>query len=133
VQAALKRWCDGKKVDLVITVGGTGFTTQDITPEATQPLLHKQAPGLVSVMMEGCMDVTPTMLLSRPMAGIRNGTLIINMPGSPNAVAECLDTLMPALPHGLTQLQGVKDSGCRAAPHVTPHPYVGKKAGGGCG
>ncbi|MCO5550408.1 hypothetical protein L7F22_003892 [Adiantum nelumboides] len=108
IQQMLKKWSDQDKVHLIITTGGTGFTQRDITPEATKPLLHKEAPSLVQVMLLESLKVTPTAVLSRAAAGIRNSSLIINMPGNPNAVAECLEALMPSLPHALKQLNGDK-------------------------
>ncbi|KAI5063213.1 hypothetical protein GOP47_0021760 [Adiantum capillus-veneris] len=108
IQQMLKKWSDQDKVHLIITTGGTGFTQRDITPEATKPLLHKEAPSLVQVMLLESLKVTPTAVLSRAVAGIRNSSLIINMPGNPNAVAECLEALMPSLPHALNQLKGHK-------------------------
>lgn len=108
IQQVLKKWSDQDKVQLILTTGGTGFAPRDVTPEATKPLLHKEAPGLVQVMLLESLKVTPTAMLSRATAGIRGSTLIINMPGNPNAVAECLEALMPAVPHALNQLQGNK-------------------------
>ncbi|MCO5575023.1 hypothetical protein L7F22_028820 [Adiantum nelumboides] len=108
IQQMLKKWSDQDKLHLIITTGGTGFTQRDITPEATKPLLHKEAPSLVQVMLLESLKVTPTAVLSRAAAGIRNSSLIINMPGNPNAVAECLEALMPSLPHALKQLKGDK-------------------------
>ncbi|OAE30164.1 hypothetical protein AXG93_4295s1190 [Marchantia polymorpha subsp. ruderalis] len=121
IQEVLKIWSDEEKVHLILTTGGTGFTPRDITPEATLPLLHKQAPGIVQVMLNKSLQVTPTAMLSRAAAGIRGSTLIINMPGNPNAVAECLDALMPALPHALRQIRGDKrEKHPRHVPHATP-------------
>eukprot|EP00250_Pteridium_aquilinum_P007913 c17529_g1_i2 orf=103-2175(+) len=108
IQQIIKKWSDQDKVHLVITTGGTGFTQRDVTPEATKPLLHKEAPSLVQVMLLESLKVTPTAVLSRAVAGIRYSTLIINMPGNPNAVAECLEALMQSLPHALKQLRGDK-------------------------
>lgn len=119
IQQILKKWSDQDKVQLIITTGGTGFTQRDITPEATKPLLHKEAPSLVQVMLLESLKVTPTAVLSRAVAGIRWSTLIINMPGNPNAVAECLEALMPSLPHALKQLKGDKRE---KHPLHVPHP-----------
>ncbi|KAL4193081.1 hypothetical protein AMTRI_Chr06g175130 [Amborella trichopoda] len=108
IQNVLKNWSDVKKVNLILTTGGTGFSPRDITPEATKSLIEREAPGLLQVMLQESLKVTPFAMLSRAMAGIRGSTLIINMPGNPNAVAECIDALMPALPHALRQLKGDK-------------------------
>lgn len=121
IQQVVKKWSDEDKVDLVITTGGTGFTQRDITPEATKPLLHKDAPSLVQVMLLESLKVTPTAVLSRAVAGIRYSTLIINMPGNPNAVAECFEALMPSLPHALKQIKGDKrEKHPLHVPHPTP-------------
>lgn len=108
IQAVLKRWSDVDHVNLIITTGGTGFTPRDVTPEATRPLIERETPGITQVMLLESLKVTPTAMLSRAAAGIRGSTLIINMPGNPNAVAECITALMPALPHALKQLRGDK-------------------------
>ncbi|GLJ08275.1 hypothetical protein SUGI_0085410 [Cryptomeria japonica] len=123
IQECIQRWSDHDKVDLILTTGGTGFTPRDVTPEATKPLLHKEAPGLVQVMLQESLKVTKTAVLSRAVAGIRGSTLIINMPGNPNAVAECMDALMPALPHALRQLRGdKKEKHPRHVPHADSKP-----------
>mmetsp|Transcript_36499 Transcript_36499/g.70024 ORF Transcript_36499/g.70024 Transcript_36499/m.70024 type:complete len:465 (-) Transcript_36499:1159-2553(-) len=128
IQAAVRKWCEGEqKADLVITVGGTGFGPHDLTPEATFPLLDKQAPGLVAVMLAKSMEISPTNMLSRPSAGMRNNTLIINMPGDSSAFVECLDALMPALPHGLKQLRGEVEMN-----HPRHVPHGGLNSGCGC-
>lgn len=118
IQHILKTWSDIEKVDLIITLGGTGFTPRDVTPEATKPLIEKETPGLLYVMMHESLKVTPSAMLSRSAAGIRGSTLIINMPGNPNAVAECMEALLPALKHGLKQLRGDKrEKHPRHVPH----------------
>lgn len=122
IQQMITKWSDQDQVHLIVTTGGTGFTPRDITPEATKPLLHKEAPSLVQVMLLESLKVTPTAVLSRAVAGIRNSSLIINMPGNPNAVAECLEALMPSLPHALKQLKGDKRE---KHPLHLPHPPVG--------
>lgn len=123
IQGVIKRWSDHDKVDLILTTGGTGFAPRDVTPEATKPLLQREAPGLVQVMLQESLKVTKTAMLSRAVAGIRGSTLIINMPGNPNAVAECLEALMPALPHALRQLRGdKKEKHPRHVPHADSKP-----------
>ncbi|XP_015973537.1 molybdopterin biosynthesis protein CNX1 isoform X1 [Arachis duranensis] len=108
IQEFLKRWSDVEHVDLIITLGGTGFTSRDVTPEATKQLIEKETPGLLYVMTQESLKVTPSAMLSRAAAGIRGSTLIINMPGNPNAAAECMEALLPSLKHGLKQLKGEK-------------------------
>ncbi|RYR45797.1 hypothetical protein Ahy_A07g031584 isoform B [Arachis hypogaea] len=103
--------------------GGTGFTSRDVTPEATKQLIEKETPGLLYVMTQESLKVTPSAMLSRAAAGIRGSTLIINMPGNPNAAAECMEALLPSLKHGLKQLKGEKrEKHPRHVPHAEAVP-----------
>ncbi|MDP3014346.1 MAG: MogA/MoaB family molybdenum cofactor biosynthesis protein, partial [Candidatus Subteraquimicrobiales bacterium] len=86
--------------------GGTGFSPRDVTPEATLSVIQKEAPGLAEAMRLESLKVTPHAMLSRAVAGIRENVLIVNLPGSPKAVKECLSAILPALPHGLEILKG---------------------------
>ncbi|CAK9188390.1 unnamed protein product [Ilex paraguariensis] len=123
IKEILKRWSDVDKMDLILTLGGTGFTPRDVTPEATKELIQKETPGLLHVMMQESLKVTPFAMLSRSAAGIRGSTLIINMPGNPNAVAECMDALLPALKHALKQIKGDKrEKHPRHVPHAQATP-----------
>ncbi|XP_078434389.1 molybdopterin biosynthesis CNX1 protein / molybdenum cofactor biosynthesis enzyme CNX1 (CNX1) [Wolffia australiana] len=123
IKSTLLQWCDVDRVDLILTLGGTGFTPRDVTPEATKAVLEKEANGLIFVMLKESLKVTPTAMLSRAAAGIRGSTLIINMPGNPNAVAECMDALAPALKHGLRQIRGEKrEKHPRHVPHADSKP-----------
>ncbi|MEK7275514.1 MAG: molybdopterin adenylyltransferase [Candidatus Desantisbacteria bacterium] len=98
--------------DLVLTTGGTGCSPRDITPEATLMVIDREVPGLAEAMRSASLKITPHAMLSRAVAGIRKQCLIINLPGSPNGAAECLNVIMPALPHGLNVLRGdVSDCG----------------------
>ena len=97
---------DEAKVDLVFTTGGTGLGPRDVTPEATVSVCEKLVPGLGELMRLKGLEKTPNAILSRSIAGIRKGTLIINLPGSPKAVRECLDIVMPVLPHALKMMRG---------------------------
>ncbi len=106
LKEAMISMSDRKKLDLVFTSGGTGFSSRDNTPEATLAVIRKQAPGLVEAMRADSLKRTNRAMLSRAVAGIRNNTLIINLPGSVKAVRECLAVIMPALPHGLEILTG---------------------------
>ncbi|KAL0927850.1 hypothetical protein M5K25_002065 [Dendrobium thyrsiflorum] len=123
IKEVLKKWSDIDRVDLILTLGGTGFTPRDVTPEATKALLQKDAPGLSFVMLQESLKVTPFAMLSRAAAGIRGSTLIINMPGNPNAVAECIEALLPALKHALRQIKGDKrEKHPRHIPHAQSQP-----------
>lgn len=93
-------------VDLLVTTGGTGFSPRDCTPEAAADVIERPVPGIPEAMRAASMQITPRAMLSRGTAGIRGGTLILNLPGSPKAVRECLEAVLPALGHGLDVLRG---------------------------
>ncbi|MDR1603336.1 MAG: MogA/MoaB family molybdenum cofactor biosynthesis protein [Gracilibacteraceae bacterium] len=93
-------------LDIIFTTGGTGFSPRDITPEATLAVVERLAPGIPEAMRLESMKITPRAMLSRAVAGIRGRTLIINLPGSPKAVRECLGAVLPALAHGVEILTG---------------------------
>ncbi|KAG0570477.1 hypothetical protein KC19_6G165500 [Ceratodon purpureus] len=123
IQEVLTRWSDVDHINLILTTGGTGFTPRDVTPEATRPLIQRETPGITQVMLLESLKVTPTAMLSRAAAGIRGSSLIINMPGNPNAVAECIAALMPALPHAMKQLRGDKrEKHPNHVPHAAARP-----------
>ena len=102
----LKHYCNGHSIDLAITVGGTGFSPRDVTPEATRALLDRPTPGLDEAMRAASLAKTPHAMLSRGASGIRGATLIVNLPGSLRAAVENLDAIIPALGHGLKKLRG---------------------------
>ena len=103
---ALRRLCDASLTDVIITTGGTGFAPRDVTPEATADVCPKRAEGLIHGIIAGGLKHTPRAVLSRAMAGIRGQTLVVNLSGSPKAVAEQLAILMPLLPHAMEVLSG---------------------------
>ena len=106
IEAALRQWCDREPVDLIVTTGGTGFAPRDVTPEATIAVCDRLTPGIPEAMRYASMQVTSRAMLSRAAAGIRRGTLIVNLPGSPKAAKENLEAVLPTLAHGLEMLSG---------------------------
>jgi len=106
IRRALEDMADGLRLDLVITTGGTGLGPRDVTPEATRAVVSRLVPGIPIALIAGGMNKTPYAALSRAEAGIRNGCLIINLPGSPKAVREGMEILLPILPHALKILAG---------------------------
>lgn len=98
---------DTEGADLILTTGGTGFSKRDRTPEATMNTATRNAPGIAEAMRALSLRVTPRAMLSRGASVIRNETLIVNLPGSPKAVKECLEFILPSLPHGLGILKGL--------------------------
>jgi len=95
-----------KKVDLILTTGGTGPSPRDVTPEATREVIEREMPGIPEAMRYEGRKKTPYAMLSRAVAGIRGNTLIINLPGSPKAVKESLDVLLRCLPHAIEKIKG---------------------------
>ena len=93
-------------VNLIVTTGGTGFVTRDNTPEATRAVIEREAPGLAEAMRFETAKINPKAMLSRGVCGIRNNTLIINLPGSPKGVKECFEVIKPVLQHAINLLSG---------------------------
>lgn len=106
IEKELIHLCDEVKVNLVLTNGGTGFSKRDVTPEATLKVIEKYVPGLGEAMRMKSLEITPKAMLSRAVAGIRKDTLIVNLPGSPKGAVENLETILPALRHGIEILTG---------------------------
>ncbi len=102
----LIKWADGDNLDMVITTGGTGLTPRDVTPEATLAVVDRIVPGFAEAMRAESLKKTPHAMLSRAVVGTRGKCLIINLPGSPKAVRECLRAILPALPHAVETLKG---------------------------
>lgn len=98
-------WSARGDVDLVLSSGGTGFAPRDVTPEATEKVVERRAPGLAEAMRAASLEITPHAMLSRARAGIRQRTLIVNLPGSPKAALENLAVIIPVLPHAVELLQ----------------------------
>ena len=105
IENRLAEWSDSGEVDLILTTGGTGMGRYDVTPEACLAVLDKEVPGLAESMRAQTLKFTPMAMLSRSVAGIRGFTLIITLPGSTKGVQECLDVVLPVLPHALELLQ----------------------------
>jgi molybdopterin adenylyltransferase len=106
IGSQLREWADGDGVDLVLTTGGTGLSPRDVTPEATRTVFEKEAPGIAEMLRSVSADTVLTAWLSRGVAGTRNRTLIVNMPGSARAVSECMGILLPVMDHALEVLGG---------------------------
>ena len=106
IEEKLCQIADSGEVQLLVTTGGTGFAPRDVTPEATLAVCDRLTPGIPEAMRYASMQVTSRAMLSRAQAGIRKGTLIINLPGSPKAAKENLEAVLPAIGHGLEMLSG---------------------------
>ena len=113
LEEEMKAVCDEDRADLLLTTGGTGFSPRDVMPEATAAVSERMVPGIPEAMRYYSLQITPRAMLSRAAAGIRKRTLIVNLPGSPKAVKECLEYILPALGHGLEILRG-EASDCAA-------------------
>ena len=114
IERELRRLCDEEVCDLVVTTGGTGLSPRDVTPEATLAVIHREVPGMAEAMRAAGLAHTPRAMLSRGVCGMRGQTLIINLSGSPRAVTEQLEAIMPALPHAIETASGVPQECARA-------------------
>lgn len=111
IAAALRVWCDARTVDLILTTGGTGLTARDVTPEATRDVAERDVPGIPLSLAIAGLQKTPYAALARGIAVTRGTTLIVNLPGSPKAVAEGLDVLLPLFGHISELLAGPVEHG----------------------
>ena len=116
IAGKLAEWADGGSVDVILTTGGTGLGPRDVTPEATLSVVDRVVPGFAEAMRAKTFEATPFAILSRAVAGVRGKCLIINLPGSPKAVRECLEVILPAIPHAVEIIKG----------EVTEHIAPGK-------
>jgi molybdopterin adenylyltransferase len=105
IRKTLADWVDGGQMDIILTTGGTGFSPRDVTPEATNLVIDRLAPGLAEAMRIESRKVTPHAILSRAVAGMRGRVLIINLPGSPKAAIENIQVLLPVLAHAMELLK----------------------------
>ena len=102
----LIEYADEKKLDLIVTTGGTGVSPRDVTPEATKAVIERELPGMAEAMRFESLKKTPNAMISRAVCGIRKQSLIINLPGSPKAVRENLAILLPAINHAIEKIKG---------------------------
>ena len=110
ISATLTDLSDNQQADIVLTTGGTGFAPRDVTPEATEAVIERRTPGISEAIRQKSLSITPNDMLSRATAGIRGKTLIINLPGSPKAVRESLEVIMPVFKHAVETMSGITQS-----------------------
>jgi molybdenum cofactor synthesis domain-containing protein len=106
IKKTLIDYADARKLDLILTTGGTGVSPRDLTPDATLAVIDKEIPGMGEAMRRESAAITPHAMISRAVAGIRGRTLIVNLPGSPKGVRENLSVVLPALKHAIEKIQG---------------------------
>jgi molybdopterin adenylyltransferase len=106
IEATLRELCDSRGCSLVVTTGGTGPALRDVTPEATEAVCEKMMPGFGELMRTASLKFVPTAILSRQTAGIRGKSLIVNLPGKPSAIDDCLNAVFPAIPYCIDLIEG---------------------------
>ena len=106
IESTMKQMSDKEKCSLIVTTGGTGPALRDVTPEATEAVCDKMMPGFGELMRQVSLQYVPTAILSRQTAGIRGNSLIINLPGKPKSIRECLDAVFPAIPYCIDLIEG---------------------------
>lgn len=106
IAATIRQLADERRLDVILTTGGTGLARRDVTPQATLSCIDYEVPGIAEAMRAFSLTKTPAAMTSRAVAGVRGRSLIVNLPGSPKAVRECLEVLLPALPHAVNLLRG---------------------------
>tara|TARA_B100000945_G_scaffold175448_1_gene140721 strand:- start:28859 stop:29347 length:489 start_codon:yes stop_codon:yes gene_type:complete len=108
IQETLIEWSDNGEVDLILSTGGTGLGPRDRTPEATKLILDIEVPGISEIMRIQTFSQTPFAVLSRSVSGVRSGCLIVNLPGSPSGVEQCMNIILPSINHALEMIRGWK-------------------------
>jgi len=106
ISKALRRFSDEHNIEIVLTTGGTGLGPRDVTPEATRAVCDRRVPGFAEILRSESYKKTPNAVLSRGVSGMRDKTLIINLPGSPKAVRECMEIILKVLPHAVDMMHG---------------------------
>jgi len=106
IKSALLEYADERKMDLVVTTGGTGVSPRDVTPDATMEIIERELPGMAEAMRRESMKKTPHAMISRAIAGIKGESLIVNLPGSPRGAIENLNVILPALKHAIEKIRG---------------------------
>jgi molybdopterin adenylyltransferase len=124
ISRKLVEWADRGDVDVILTTGGTGLSDTDVTPEATLAVVEKLVPGISEIIRTETYKKTPMAMLSRAVAGVHKKCLIINMPGSPKAVSECLEIVMPVIQHAVDIIKGtVTEHGAQHGGENQPHAH----------